>query len=196
MSFRIATLLLLSGLVAGAASAQDATNADFSGGLSYMRSNAADGMCGCFSLVGGNGSFVMNANQRISAVADFGYQHSANINSTGFDLGLVTYMAGPRISFRGQKLTVFGQALLGGAKATSSSSFNNGMGMAGSAGAGVDLKLTQRLSWRILEADYLLARIPNGESNLQNNTRFTMGIVFRLGYMPPQGPHRPYDRPY
>jgi peptidoglycan-associated lipoprotein len=195
MSFRIAGLLIFLGL-ASSAFAQDATKAEFSGGLSYMHSNAADGMCGCFSLVGGDTSFVVNANQRLSAVADFGYQHSANINSTGYDLGLVTYMAGPRVSFRGQKLTVFGQALMGRANATSTSVFNNGSGLAGSTGAGVDLRLTQRFSWRILEADYVLTRIPNGENNIQNNMRFSMGVVFRLGWLPPQGPHRPYDRPY
>jgi len=196
MSFRIACLLVLLGLATSTFAQQEVTKTETSAGLTYVRANTADGMCACFSLVGVTSSFVWNANERYSGVVDVGYQRSANINSSGFNLGLATYMAGPRISFRGQKFTVFGQALAGGVRANSNSGFNIGNGFAGSAGGGVDVRITRRFSWRILQTDYMLTRVPNGSTNIQNNIRFTTGIVMRLGWMPPRGPRRPYDRPY
>src|ERR1700732_2476673 len=131
MSFRIACLLVLFGWCPSAF-AQELTKSEVSGGLSYLHSNTADGICGCF---------VLNANKRFSGVVDVGYQKASNVNSTGIDLGLFTFMAGPRLSFRGQKFTLFGQVLAGGAHSHSNSTFNNANGFAGSAGAGVDLRL-------------------------------------------------------
>jgi outer membrane immunogenic protein len=195
MPFRIACLLVVCGWSASAF-AQELTKSEVSGGLSYLHSNTADGICGCFSLLGGSGTFVLNANQRFSGVVDVGYQRASNVNSTGIDLGLFTFMSGPRLSFRGQKITLFGQVLAGGVHSHSNSTFNNANGFAGSAGIGVDLRLTRRFSWRILQMDYLLTRVSNGANNMQNNVRFTTGIVIRLGSMPAQGPHRPYNRPY
>jgi hypothetical protein len=199
MSFRIARiagLIAALGFATTSFAQQEVTKTEASTGLTYVRANTADGQCACFQLVGVSSSFVWNASERFSGVVDVGYQQSANINSTGYSLGLATYMGGPRISFRGQKFTVFGQALAGGVRANSNSGFNVGNGFAGSAGGGVDLRITRRFSWRILQADYLLTRVNNGSSNIQNNIRFTTGIVMRLGYLPIRGPRRPYDRPY
>jgi outer membrane immunogenic protein len=173
---------------------QEVTKVEISGGLSFVRANTADGQCACFSLVGGSSSFVMNSSERLSAVADVSYVHSANINSSGYSLGLMTFMAGPRLSFRGQRFTAFGQVLSGGVHADSP--FSSGVGFAGSAGGGVDFRISRRVSWRILQADYLLTRVYNGSNDIQNNIRFTTGVVFRLGNQGPRGPRRPYDRPY
>jgi outer membrane immunogenic protein len=196
MSFRITCLLAVLGFAHATFAQQEVTKTETSAGISYVRSNTADGMCQCFSLVGASSTFVWNASERYSGVVDVGYQRSTNINATGNSLGLMTYMAGPRISFRGRKYTLFGQALAGGVRANSSGLYNNASGFAGSAGGGLDFQLTQRLSWRILQADYLLTRVPNGSNNVQNNIRFTTGIVLRLGWMPPKGPRRPYNRPF
>jgi outer membrane immunogenic protein len=196
MSFRIACLLAVLGFAHATFAQQEVTKTETSAGINYVRSNTADGMCQCFSLVGASSTFVWNASERYSGVVDVGYQRSTNINSTGNSLGLMTYMAGPRISFRGRKYTLFGQALAGGVRANSNGLYNNASGFAGSAGGGLDFQLTQRLSWRILQADYLLTRVPNGSNDIQNNIRLTTGIVLRLGWMPPKGPRRPYNRPF
>jgi hypothetical protein len=196
MSFRIACLLAVLSFAHATFAQQEVTKTETSTGLTYIRANTADGQCSCFSLVGASSTFVWNASERYSGVVDVGYQRTTTINSTANSLGLMTYMAGPRISFRGQKFTVFGQALAGGVRSNSNSAYNNASGFAGSAGGGVDVRLTPRISWRILQADYLLTRVPNFSNNVQNNVRFTTGIVLRLGWMPPKGPRRPYGRPY
>jgi outer membrane immunogenic protein len=195
MSLRIAGLGILLGLASTSTfGQQEVTKAEVSGGLSYVRANTADGQCACFGLVGGSGTFVLNASERFAGVADVSYVRSSNINHSGFSLALTTFMAGPRISFRGQRLTLFAQALAGGVHADNP--FTAGVGFAGSVGGGADFRLTRRLSWRVLEADYLLTRAYNGSNNIQNSIRLTTGIVFRLGNQGPKGPKRPYDRPY
>lgn len=194
MSFRIVCLLAALGVAHATFAQQEVTKAEVSGGLSFLHANTADGQCACFSLVGGSTSFVINRSERLSAVADVSYVQSSNINNSGYSLGLLTFMAGPRVSFRGQRVTVFGQVLSGGVHADSP--FSSGIGFAGSAGGGVDWRMSRRISWRILQADYLLTRVYNGSNDIQNNVRFTTGIVFRLGYQGPRGPRRPYDRPY
>ena len=199
MSFKISLRFAAQGLLLAVASAsafaqQEVTKAEVSGGISWVRANTADGQCACFSLVGGSSTFVMNATDRLALVSDVSYVHSTNINSSGLDLGLMTFMAGPRLSFRGQRFTAFGQVLSGGVHADSP--FSTGVGFAGSAGGGIDVRMSRRISWRILEADYLFTRVYNGSNDRQNSIRFTTGIVFRLGNQGPRGPHRPYDRPY
>ena len=190
-SFRIACLLILLG-ISTSTFAQELTKAEATVGYSYLRANEASGVCGCFGLGGVSGSFAINLNSRFAGVVDVGYERKNNINSSGIDLNLLTYMAGPRFSVRGHKLTFFAQALAGGATAHSNSMFNNGTNFAGSAGGGVNFRITSRFLWRVIEADYLLTRIPNGDSNTQNNIRITTGIVIRLGH-PVEGPHRPYN---
>ena len=133
-SFRIACLLAVLGFAHATFAQQEVTKTETSTGLTYVRSNTADGQCACFSLVGVSSTFVWNASERYSGVVDVGYQRTATINSTANSLGLMTYMAGPRISFRGQKFTVFGQALAGGVRSNSNGSYNNSSGFAGSAG--------------------------------------------------------------
>jgi outer membrane immunogenic protein len=195
ISLRIAGLaLLLAGVSNATFAQQEVTKAEVSGGVSWLHANTADGQCACFSLVGGSGTFVVNRSERLSAVADVGYVQSANINHSGYSLGLLTFMAGPRLSFRGQRVTVFGQVLSGGVHADGP--FSTGIGFAGSAGGGLDWRLTRRVSWRVIQADYLLTRIYNGSNNIQNNVRFSTGIVFRLGFQGLRGPKRPYNRPY
>ena len=82
-SLRIAGLGVLLALGTTSAFAQqEVTKVEISGGLSFVRANTADGQCACFSLVGGSSSLVMNSSERLSAVADVSYVHSANINSS------------------------------------------------------------------------------------------------------------------
>jgi outer membrane immunogenic protein len=193
MPFRIACLLLVLLGLSTSAFAQEPTKAEASVGYTYLRANEASGLCGCFGLNGVSGSFALNmSNSRFSGVVDVGYQRKGNLNGSGIDLNLLTYMAGPRFSLRGHKLTFFAQALAGGATAHSSSAFNNGTNFAGSVGGGANFRITSRFLWRVIEADYLLTRIPNGDSNTQNNIRITTGIVVRLG-RPVEGPRRPYN---
>jgi hypothetical protein len=46
---------------------------------------------------------------------------------------------------------------------------------------GIDAEISKHFSIRPVQAAYLLATIPDGLNNRQNNFRFGAGMVFRLG---------------
>ncbi len=59
---------------------------------------------------GGSGSFAYNINNLVGLVADFGGYANTRINDR-----LLTYMFGPRFSWRHARLTPYTQFLFGGA---------------------------------------------------------------------------------
>jgi hypothetical protein len=107
-------------------------------------------------------------------VADFGGYHEAR--PQGFPSGnLVTYLFGPRVSYRkDERITPFAQVLLGGAYDTVVAK----SALAIAPGGGFDLKVTPRVALRLGEVDYLMTRF--GQQT-QNNLRVSAGIVFRFG---------------
>src|SRR5208283_480175 len=76
-------------------------------------------------LSGGSASFAINANRYLGLVGDFGGYGAdsfgpgappigAQVNASG---NVYTYMFGPRVSFRSERITPFVQALFGGVHA-------------------------------------------------------------------------------
>jgi hypothetical protein len=49
------------------------------------------------------------------------------------------------------------------------------------AGGGINLHLYHRLDLRVIEADIIQTKLPNGGNNTQNNIRYATGINFHLG---------------
>lgn len=178
-------LLGLTLLLCLSVAAQDTPRAEAFAGYSYVRGNpATDGVPG-FNLNGGSGSIAFNPTSRFGIVADVGGYHVRNIGGTSVDANLITYLFGPRYSFRGNdRITPFAQALFGGAHLTGSalgsSGSSNSFAMA--LGGGVDAKLTEHLAVRLGQFEYLLTRFDEGSGNVaQHNLRFSTGIVFRFG---------------
>ena len=54
-------------------------------------------------------------------------------------------------------------------------------GVAFTAGGGVDLKAGRNVSIRLIQAEYLMTRLPNGVNNYQNDLRPTFGVIFHFG---------------
>jgi len=50
------------------------------------------------------------------------------------------------------------------------------------AGGGINLTLYHRMDIRIIEADIVQTKLPNGGDNTQNNIRLGAGVNFHLGY--------------
>jgi len=151
-------------------------------------------------LNGWNFSAAVNANRWVGVVADFGGYYGPVTKGTTFKpancvlctsdfTGILhnmhTFTAGPQVSIRQDKLTVFAHALFGGAHiredlvinipppATSISSTN----FAFLVGGGVDIALSHRFAVRI-QPDYLKTEILGRR---QNNFRASAGVVFRFG---------------
>jgi peptidoglycan-associated lipoprotein len=173
---------------AAAAHGQIATPVEVMLGYSYVHANAPPGECGCFSMNGGNGGFAAYLEHGISAVADVGGYFQNNVDNSGRSLQVETFLFGPRYSStHWKKWTPFGQVLFGGTlgsgtlygpNATTSGS-SSGFSM--SAGGGLDWNFARRVSLRLIQADYLMTRLPNSVNNNQNNLRITVGVVFHFG---------------
>ncbi|HTS12594.1 MAG TPA: outer membrane beta-barrel protein [Candidatus Limnocylindrales bacterium] len=166
-------LVLLLSMLPIAARAQEAPAADVSVGYSYFRLGGSGGT----NQNGASGSFAYNASDWLGIVGDFGGYHSS---PSGVDLNTLTYMFGPRLSYRSsESYTPFGQVLLGGAHVTGSyggaSASTNSFAV--SLGGGVDVHLSGPLALRP-QVDYVLLR-SNGSN--ANCVRLSAAIVFRFG---------------
>jgi outer membrane immunogenic protein len=153
----------------------------------YVRANGPPGGCGCFSMNGGNAWGGYRVTNEISAVAEFSAQHAGNINSSGEDLTLFSYLFGPRYTLRhSDRWLPFGEVLLGGAHATGTfePSFTGGSGSYNSfslvAGGGLDIHVARHIDIRAIDADYYFTRFPNGVNGRQNNIRISAGLAFRF----------------
>ena len=178
----VVCLLAFLSFTAAAAFAQETPKLDVSVGYSYFRDNPSTSGVPSFNLHGGSASAAYNFNDWLGAVADFGGYHANNILGSGVDGTLSTYLFGPRISYRKhERFTPFAQTLFG--VAHSSVSFGGtDNAFAASFGGGVDVKISNRFSWRPAQVEYLLTRFQEATTNreTQNNLRVTTGLVFHF----------------
>ena len=161
-----------------------------------------------FNQLGATGSFTYNANHWLGLVGEIGgYRFDRDVTlldpSTNTQVpatlsgNMQTYLFGPRLNWRHfDHFVPFGEVLFGAAHGspqvtgdTTQSSF------AMAVGGGVDVVLTRYLTWRFVQADYLLTNFsgsllsPNGR---QNNFRIGSGVVLRWAYPPaPPKPNHP-----
>jgi outer membrane protein OmpA-like peptidoglycan-associated protein len=169
-------------------------------------------------LNGGSTSVAFNFNRHLGLVADFGGFDDSKIRLAGTSTSpsivadssgtAYTFLAGPRLSFRGHgRIAPFAQALFGGihASAVTLSSGCTGTGctplpaetsFAMTAGGGLDLRVHRHLAIRLIQAEYLMTRFEDrstGNSATQNDMRLSSGIVFRFGgnSAPPMPPPSP-----
>jgi opacity protein-like surface antigen len=174
--------LLLSVLPANAQ--DDTARLEAYGGYDYGRFNINARVNGVpptqnLNANGGGGQLEYNANNWLGTVGDVaGYSVPT---STAHEHGL-SYLFGPRVNFRHNKVTPFTQILLGGVLS------NDGIGHFGpenhfamAAGGGIDLKVSKHISVRPVQAEYFMTTFPNGLDDRQNNFRYSAGIVFRFG---------------
>jgi outer membrane protein OmpA-like peptidoglycan-associated protein len=167
-------------------------------------------------LNGGSMSIAFNFNRYLGLVADVGGFGDSAIEFPGPGGGASTvvnsygavfpYLFGPRLSFRGhERVTPFLQVLFGGIDATKVM-LNTGCGGAGctplpsenkfawTGGGGLDIKVSHHVAIRIVQVEYLMTNFENhnsGISELQNDMRFSSGIVFRFGGNPGPPPPPP-----
>jgi outer membrane immunogenic protein len=187
MKVRIAvSLLALATVFSLSAKAQEIPKIDASVSYSYFRANPATPGFNNFSLNGGSASAAYNFRDWLSGVADFGGYHVGSSHGVNVDDHLLTYMFGPRVTYRRyRRISPFGQMLFGAARAGSGvfSTTNAHTAFATAFGVGVDYNVRDRFSIRPLQFDYVLTHLPevaNGNTQTQNNLRVSAGIVFHF----------------
>jgi outer membrane immunogenic protein len=157
-------------------------------GYSAMISNSPPGECGCFLLNGASGEALFHVWKNVAAVVQLTGDHTGNVPQSQQGLSLVTYMAGPRYSFlMPQRVTVYGQFLAGRMHgfdayfprddAQPNGSANS---LAFSTGGGVEIGISDWLSVRTVEAEFLASHMPNDLSGRQHNVRISSGLIFRF----------------
>jgi len=154
---------------------------------SYLRANANPGQCGCFNLDGGNAEAALHVYRGFSAVAEFTGENTANVNNGGQGLSLISFTAGPRLSFAfHRRFAAFAQGLFGAVHGfntyfpVTAGPTTNATDFAMIAGGGFDVRIARRLAIRPIEADYFLTQLPNGVNGAQNNLRLSAGLVLRI----------------
>lgn len=184
-SFSLATLLFLAmfGPLRQTNAQDNTSKIDVYGGYDYVRFNVNSNVGGVpptqtFNANGGGSQLQYNANGWFGVVADLdGYYVSTPPRAGAF-----SYLFGPRVNSRRDKIKPFAQAIFGGPLAT------GGIGEAGAenhfamaVGGGIDFKVSEHFSVRPVQVDYFMTKFPDGLNNRQNNFRFGTGIVFRFG---------------
>jgi opacity protein-like surface antigen len=155
-------------------------------------------------LNGGSTSIAFNLNRTLGLVGDFGGYDASELQLTGAGANparvadasgtAYTFMAGPRLSFRHDRITPFVQVLFGGVHASQVTLSNctgalctplaseNAFAM--TAGGGLDLKIHRHIAIRIVQAEYLMTRFGDPTTGIresQNDIRLSSGLVFGFG---------------
>ena len=170
-TFVIAACLIFLGAAAAAQEENEHPRYEIFGGYSFLRAG------GDSNLHGWNAALTYNLNRWAGLKVDADGHY---LSESGVSVSQHEVMAGPQFSLRNKPVTLFTHALVG----TSYLSVGGG-GESGSAkafalalGGGVDLNVSKRVAFRVVQADYLLTHF--GSQN-QNNYRAATGIVFRFG---------------
>jgi hypothetical protein len=168
--FLLALILLFS----GAAAAQQTPKIELFGGYSHLFADLNDTS---FNLDGVHVSAAENVNSWFGGVLDF----SSNFGSNkGININAQSITYGPRFSYRKSRfVTPSVHALFGGIRGSagfdgiSKPNWRFAVGV----GAEVDLRINDRVAFRLFQADYM----PTHFLNLrQDNIRVSTGLVFRL----------------
>ncbi|MCI0627110.1 MAG: hypothetical protein L0387_36600 [Acidobacteria bacterium] len=170
----------------------EAPKVDLFLGYSYLRASPGSGFEG-FDSHGGSASAAFNLSNWFGMVADFGGYRFTEVLGIPARGNILTYLFGPRFSYRqNDRITPFVQLLFGGARISGSalgtSAEENAFAMA--AGGGLDLNVHRNVAIRLVQTEYLLSRFTglSGSRETQNNVRLSAGIVFRLGVSGPAPP--------
>ena len=162
--------------------AQDTPKVEVSAHYSYARVNPDIG--DSVNLNGGGGSVAFNANNWFGVVGEFNFYKMGKIGGVDPEASIITYLFGPRISFRGnERWTPFVHGLFGGARASSSFAGASGSesAFAMAFGGGFDAKVSEHVAVRVAQVDYFITRFDEGSGKVnQNGFRYSGGIVFRF----------------
>lgn len=160
------------------------TKLELYAGYDYVRFNVNANVSGqppsqSLNANGGSGQLIFDLNNWLGLLGNAaGYW--ATTSTTGG--AAIPYLFGPRFNLRRGKLTPFAQTLFGGV-VTSGGIKNGGWqnNFAMTAGGGIDIRISEHVSIRPLQAEYFMTKIPDGLNNRQNNFRFSTGVSLLFG---------------
>lgn len=131
-----------------------------------------------FKLEGEHGwgaGVTYNVNRFFGLTGDFSGHYSDEANFSNV-------MFGPKLMYKGERITPFAEVLFGLAR-LSPSGFDTVNGFGFGAGGGLDLNITKRVAWRVIQADYIRQQQDDTKIGVDhlNGARLQTGLVFMLG---------------
>lgn len=155
------------------------------GGYSFLSSDW-EGLATRSGSHGWNGSATFNLTPLLSLEGGVSGNYQRNcIGATGLSCTMLTVMGGPRVTVhRDGGLTAFGHGLvgLGSLAMTLGGSSLTSKDLAWAVGGGADYAVSERLSIRLGQVDYLRTQyLTSLGGTHQNNFRVSAGIVLRVG---------------
>lgn len=181
-------MFLAAGVAASAQEVAETPKVEVGVNYTYVRVNPG-GTLGGFNENGGSAYAEYNFNKVFGVVADLGGTYAGTVNGVAVNDRSFDYLFGPRFNLRHQRLTIYAQTLFGGERLTNgfnpagngffAASQNN---FAAAFGGGVDIALTNHIAVKPIQIEYLMTQVAPGTlSYVQNNVRYSAGVVFRLG---------------
>jgi len=156
-------------------SSPDVAKAEVFGGYSYAGGN----------FHGWNASITGNVTKRFGIVADFSGQYgSERAASLLIKQDAHSFLFGPRLAFRGKRLTPFVYALFGVTRFHESATIagqrfsESDTGFSSAFGGGMDVRVNDRVAIRAFQIDYFR---PNFFGEAHNRGRLAFGVVLHLG---------------
>lgn len=165
---KLCLLLGLFFLISMSASAQGlADKIQLFGGYSYMHfGGSPSGSLNGWELAG-----KYKFTDWLGGVADFDGHYGS---PSGLSNSTHTYLFGPEVSFPA-RISPFAHVLIGGAHSTIGGFTNTSFATA--IGFGIDSRLTDFVSWRMIQGDYVITHL---YGTTQNNARLSTGIVIHF----------------
>jgi outer membrane immunogenic protein len=145
---------------------------------------AATGGSG-FWLQGGSVDLAIPFYKGLSLAGSFGGTQASNIQP-GANLSKLTYLAGPRYTFGGPHIQIFGEGLFGGVHAfdgifpATGGVISTANSYAMQIGGGLDVPLQSGFGLRVLDVDYVRTALPNNGTNSQNDLRLSFGLSYHF----------------
>lgn len=180
---RVATAIsiihLFLSLAASFAHAQSVPRYEAFGGFSYLRLDApAFGFANYANQLGWNGSGAVNLNPRFGVVLDGSGDYGSHVSTYNF-------MVGPQVSWRRDKSRFFMHGLFGKADDHLTllepqpfrTEFTS-VSLAYAAGGGFDWYLNKRITFRVVQADYLHTHT---YGSAEQNVRVSTGVLVNFG---------------
>jgi len=148
------------------AAAQDHPKFELFGGYQFTHLESS------FSGSGWNASGTGNFNNWFGVTADFSGAYQNGVHSHAF-------LFGPVLSYRkSDRLTPFVHVLFGDTHVTVSGVPGSTDGFTTALGGGFDTKLANHVSWRIVQADWMLTHFSGDTQG--KNARVSTGLIFRF----------------
>ena len=171
---RLLSLLLAVALLSGTVLAQSSDRLEVFGGYSYVNND--------FSLTSQQGMQGWNAAADLKVARHFGL--TADFSGWYPNAKVYSFLFGPQISFKFQRMTPFAHVLFGNTLVHYNGYLSSDSSISYAAGCGVDLSLSRRLALRG-QADWLHTNFHTLDSQggsifYPNVARISTGIVFRF----------------